>query len=400
MAVKQYAKPAVRNAWADDPPNGSSDLVDPGNTYADQGWQAGIKPPRQYVNWVLNYNGAGVRYFCQQGIADWDTQEVYSVNSLTKRNGVLYRSLSANNTGIDPASDNGTHWGPAQGASPANNDNSASLPTTAWVTSNFLAQGASIQSLSGTLANAQLVRSNVTQFQGALQIGGGQITSAVSQANAISNSGIGYASFNWSGQSGQPQWLWGSNDGVNFYVWNPSNFSVADSQKLNGLSPSVAPGGNTIGQRDPNGYFTATYFNQSSPNNENPPISQIAVTNGTDNFLRKTSLAALAAALAGSQSLSDPGYARLPGGLIVQWGRVNAGDIPGSGTVSATANFKLVFPNQILGQATGSYDANGNLGSYVWNVIGYNNSQISFGAHEIVSGVVQNVWFTYIVVGF
>ena len=33
---------------------------------------------------------------------------------------------------------------------------------------------------------------------------------------------------NWSysGKSGQPSWLWGSNDGSNCYVWNPSNFSV------------------------------------------------------------------------------------------------------------------------------------------------------------------------------
>ncbi|MCL4339081.1 hypothetical protein M1271_05320 [Patescibacteria group bacterium] len=33
-------------------------------------------------------------------------------------------------------------------------------------------------------------------------------------------------SWNWSGQGGQPTWLWGSNDGTNMYVWNPSNFSV------------------------------------------------------------------------------------------------------------------------------------------------------------------------------
>ena len=32
--------------------------------------------------------------------------------------------------------------------------------------------------------------------------------------------------FYWSGQSGQPTWLWGSNNGTDFYVWNPSNFSV------------------------------------------------------------------------------------------------------------------------------------------------------------------------------
>ena len=32
--------------------------------------------------------------------------------------------------------------------------------------------------------------------------------------------------FDWNGQDGQPNWLWGSNDGVNMYVYNPANFSV------------------------------------------------------------------------------------------------------------------------------------------------------------------------------
>ena len=30
----------------------------------------------------------------------------------------------------------------------------------------------------------------------------------------------------WSGQGGQPGWLWGGNDGTNMYVYNPANFSV------------------------------------------------------------------------------------------------------------------------------------------------------------------------------
>lgn len=32
--------------------------------------------------------------------------------------------------------------------------------------------------------------------------------------------------FDWTGQGGQPNWLWGGNDGVNIKVWNPANFSV------------------------------------------------------------------------------------------------------------------------------------------------------------------------------
>jgi hypothetical protein len=42
----------------------------------------------------------------------------------------------------------------------------------------------------------------------------------------VRNSGDQDMRFYWDGQSGQPQWLWGSNDGVNIKVWSPSNFSV------------------------------------------------------------------------------------------------------------------------------------------------------------------------------
>lgn len=47
----------------------------------------------------------------------------------------------------------------------------------------------------------------------------------------------GQAAFNWSGQAGQPTWLWGGNSQHNYYVYNPSNFKVAyatDSDKLDG----------------------------------------------------------------------------------------------------------------------------------------------------------------------
>lgn len=40
--------------------------------------------------------------------------------------------------------------------------------------------------------------------------------------------------FNWAGQSGQPTWLWGSNDGTNIYVWNPSNFNVNSAASVTG----------------------------------------------------------------------------------------------------------------------------------------------------------------------
>lgn len=54
--------------------------------------------------------------------------------------------------------------------------------------------------------------------------------------------------FAWDGQDGQPQWLWGSNDGVNIKVWNPSNFSVNYANSCNWA--------NNAGQATPTIYAT------------------------------------------------------------------------------------------------------------------------------------------------
>ena len=59
--------------------------------------------------------------------------------------------------------------------------------------------------------------------------GAGYITSSgsCSYASSAGNADtVDGHHFNWSGQSGQPSWLWGGNDSSNMYVYNPSNFSV------------------------------------------------------------------------------------------------------------------------------------------------------------------------------
>lgn len=38
--------------------------------------------------------------------------------------------------------------------------------------------------------------------------------------------------FHWNGQGGQPTWLWGGNNGEDMFVYNPSNFSVDNANKL------------------------------------------------------------------------------------------------------------------------------------------------------------------------
>jgi hypothetical protein len=44
--------------------------------------------------------------------------------------------------------------------------------------------------------------------------------------------------FNWNGQPGTPDWLWGGVDGQNMYVYSPSNISVRNAAQLGGLAAS------------------------------------------------------------------------------------------------------------------------------------------------------------------
>lgn len=48
-----------------------------------------------------------------------------------------------------------------------------------------------------------------------------------------------WSTWYWMGQSGQPTWLWGCNDGGNMYVWNPSNFSVKYATSAGYVSNSL-----------------------------------------------------------------------------------------------------------------------------------------------------------------
>ena len=70
-------------------------------------------------------------------------------------------------------------------------------------------------------------KSQITDFPTSLPANGGTADIATTAANLGRNGNTGVPmTFHWSGQGGQPSWLWGGNDGSNMYVYNPSNFNV------------------------------------------------------------------------------------------------------------------------------------------------------------------------------
>ena len=67
--------------------------------------------------------------------------------------------------------------------------------------------------------------------------------------------------------------------------------TASNASLLNGRNWTDAVGANTIVTREASGYSFMNYINSNTSNNENPSISQVIVTNGGDNYYRKSSIA-------------------------------------------------------------------------------------------------------------
>ena len=69
-------------------------------------------------------------------------------------------------------------------------------------------------------ASPTFTATNFTGTAAGMSIGG-----TAAQANKVYNDSA-YQAFHWSGQPGQPTWLWGATASSDSYVYNPSNFNV------------------------------------------------------------------------------------------------------------------------------------------------------------------------------
>ena len=74
----------------------------------------------------------------------------------------------------------------------------------------------------------------------------GNALSATTATTAANASKLNGQTFNWSGQGGQPNWVYGGNDGTNLYVYNPSNFNVNYANSA-GYAGSIPSGAGDIG---------------------------------------------------------------------------------------------------------------------------------------------------------
>ena len=92
--------------------------------------------------------------------------------------------------------------------------------------------------------------------------------STATKAGSLGASGLSGTAmtFHWSGQGGQPNWLWGGSDGSNMYVYNPSNFNVnsattATNQSGGTVSATylTVTGGEWLRTSSGGGWYNSTY---------------------------------------------------------------------------------------------------------------------------------------------
>jgi len=106
----------------------------------------------------------------------------------------------------------------------------------------LIADGATYAGFAGNSIDAPYMRHTTSNSVVTLARSGGEnasgtwginITGTAERVNIVNNDSTGMR-FHWNGQSGQPQWLWGSSTAEDMYVYNPSNFNVANSVAWNG----------------------------------------------------------------------------------------------------------------------------------------------------------------------
>lgn len=180
--------------------------------------------------------------------ANWDTAYSWGDHSSAGY-------YAASNPSGYISSINGTDVTTALGYTPYNSTNPAGYTTnTGTVTSVSGTGTASGLSLSGTVTTSgNLTLSGTVNSLAAgtygISISGSSASCTGNAATATYATTAGRAyplrvggvdlNFNWSGQSGQPPWLWGGSDGSNMYVYDPSNFSVSYANSAGSASTAT-----------------------------------------------------------------------------------------------------------------------------------------------------------------
>ena len=197
---------------------------------------------------------------------------------------------------------------------------------------------------------------------GYITSGGAPVQSVGGSTGSISNTTIAAAAS--AGYGFTPY----SNTNPSGYITSSSSITGNSNNAtyFSGLSPQTAGStitANQVARADASGYMNFGYIQQNTSNSENPTISQIIVTNGTDNFHRKSSIASLTGYVqtnaSGVWGINISGYAALASALYttsnyqVNSFGVGTGPSGTAGEIRATNNITAYYSDDRLKRRKG-----------------------------------------------
>ena len=201
-----------------------------------------------------------------------------------------------------------------------------------------------------------------TNPSGYITSGGAPVQSVGGSTGSISNTTIAAAAS--AGYGFTPY----SNTNPSGYITSSSSITGNSNNAtyFSGLSPQTAGStitANQVARADASGYMNFGYIQQNTSNSENPTISQIIVTNGTDNFHRKSSIASLTGYVqtnaSGVWGINISGYAALASALYttsnyqVNSFGVGTGPSGTAGEIRATNNITAYYSDDRLKRRKG-----------------------------------------------
>lgn len=186
-------------------------------------------------------NTAGYRLIGQVSIGQWSNRRcVMLVNSRHQGAGLVTVTIGNNTGSITQANAYAEikYWGPTSSGSVISSSAYQVYISSDGKTGYLFWLFSDYSSCSVRVLGSDFTISNGTWMTG-IGSGYGKCI-ATTQINAASTAGVATTAvklarggntsypmtFNWSGKSGQPTWLWGGENGTDMYVYNPSNFNV------------------------------------------------------------------------------------------------------------------------------------------------------------------------------
>lgn len=296
--MAKLTKPDMSIQWAQ-----TGTIVVPSDGKKQLGWTA-EKPGFENMNWLQNRQDSGLSYSFQMGITEWDNATEYQYASgyasYVQYNGIVYKAIQTG-TNKNPSTETG-YW------TRAFDDYGAASTVNSALTSHITNYG----TLAG-LSNVTTARSNLSVY-------------SIAQCDAA------FAPI--AGNSGQT-FLVGNATSAN-HALRKSQFDAKTGQ----ATESVAGIAEVATQAETNAGTSDTTIVTPLKLATNLVAKTASISDaktGTSTTLFMTPSAFKGAFNdTGQQSLTTNGYQKLPGGMIIQWGKYSSGGSTGSIAFSTT----------------------------------------------------------------